>query len=319
MNDIMGILFTGRDTAIKVHRWISPFYSFNQAFKNRAGDIGFPVNTICEVYGNKGIGKSTFAYSMAGRLAKDLQTNIDLADIERHLDQDYMESVLRGSGYEGEVYVALGDSDALMLEDMTDKFAEDKYRVGILDSIGAVSPIAEEEGKLSDANMGRRAFLMSNFSRRVTKVCRRDLPSVIFATNHVHQNIGSRGSTSSGGVTVKYLCSTRIRLSIKETFDDGSYWLAGKVDNNTFGYSHRTFYVFNLAGYGLHPGLSALRDCVLLGLAKEGRTIKIGDKSFGFMKHIIENANDPELFQPFHQLLKEHQGVEVITQESEEE
>jgi len=66
------------------------------------------------------------------------------------------------------------------------------------------------------------------------------------------------------------------------------------------------FFLFNLAGWGIHPGLTAVYDCLLLGLAKKERVVKLGDQSFGYMKDLIDGADDLEMFAPFIKALKEY-------------
>jgi RecA/RadA recombinase len=300
------ITFTGK-IDVKITRVITGFHTLDHALINRKGEMGLPIKTICEVAGPKGVGKSTFVYSLAGIVAKELKSNIALGDVEEHFDPEYVSQVLEHIGFDEKVYNSQHEADNEILQDLAVKLSEKSYSVGILDSIGAVSPISEDEGNLEDANMGRRALLMGKFARRIIKVFRsKETPTILFATNHVHPNMGFAGTSTSGGKVLEYLTSTRIRLSNKEIYDDGSYWLGGKIDNNTFGFSKRVFYVFCLAGYGLHPGLTAVRDCVMLDIAKESKTVKLEDKSYGFFKNMIKKFDDPELFAPFIEALKNH-------------
>ena len=315
----MTVTFTGQER--KTLRVLTGFYTFDRAFKNKKGDIGLPIRGMSEISGYPGVGKSTLAYTLGGIIASQLNANIALSDLEDHLDPDFMGTVLSNAGFLGNVYNAKGALDHEKLEDMLKKLKAEDYAVGIIDSVGAISPVSEAEGGLEDASMGRRAKLVAIMARRAIKIGSiKDTPLIVFTTNHVHQVMGGRGTTTSGGVVKDYLSTTRMRISIKETFDDGSSLIGGKVDKNSFGFGKRTFFLFNLAGYGIHVGLTAMYDCIMLGIAKSDRTIKLGDTSFGYPKKIIEVAEDQEIFVPFINALKERseQNTVSITEEAEE-
>ena len=66
-----------------------------------------------------------------------------------------------------------------------------------------------------------------------------------------------------------------------------------------------TFLLFVLSGKGIHRGLTAVVDCLELGLAESQKVIKIGDTSFGYLKNITEEAQagNEDFFQPFIDLL----------------
>ena len=314
----MTVTFEGEEKI--TYRVITKFHTFDLAFKNRKGLIGFPVRGMCQISGYSGVGKSTLAYTLSGIVGSELKENITLADLEEHFDPIFMGTVLENAGFAGTVYNATGDLDHEKLEDMLAKLKEDNYAIGIVDSLGAISPVSEAEGGLEDSNMGRRAMLVAKLARRSIKIgSKKNKPLVLFATNHVHQIIGGRGTLTSGGVVKDYLSATHLRISVKETFDDGSTLIGGKVDKNSFGYGKRVFYLFNLAGFGIHPGLTAMYDCIMLKIAKLDRTVKMSDKNYGFVKKIIENAEDKDLFELFHAAL--NNGIEntVSTEEDEEE
>ena len=126
--------------------------------------------------------------------------------------------------------------------------------------------------------------------------------------NHVHANIGSFGTVTPGGVSKNYLSAVIMRVKRKEEFPDQSYVIEGTVRKNRFGYRNRKFYLFVLAEKGIHLGLTAMYDCFLLGLAERGKTIKIGDKKFGYLKGLVEKAHagENEIFEPFISLLADH-------------
>lgn len=315
----MTIQFIGEQR--KTYRIQTGFWSFDQAFKNRSGAVGFPVRGICEISGWAGVGKSTLATSLSGIIGKELGVGIALADLEDHFDEDLARKVLEGTGFTGDFFIAPGELDTEKLEAMLLKLRDGSYAIGIVDSIGAISPIAEVEGGLEESSMGRRAKVVAVLSRRAIHFSNYlKKPYIIFATNHVHAVMGGRGTVTSGGVVKDYLCTTRIRLKSKEIFDDGSTLLNGKVDKNSFGYSHRAFNLVNVVGWGFHPGLTAVFDCVDKKLATNSRVVKLGDKSYGYMKQLIASPDDFQLFEPFQQALKDNKvRVDEIVSKGKDE
>ena len=297
------------------------FWSLDRAFENYRHKVGFPVRGICELYGPTGVGKSTIAYCLSGRIAEALGSNISLADLEMY-DPEFLVDLLDNVGFSGKLHLVEGPTDEKLLDALIDDLRSNDYCIGILDSLGAISPIADVEGNTGDANMGRRAKIAAQLARRVTHAIRgKPIPSVLFITNHQLKNMGgkfSQGNTTSGGDVKKYLATTRLAVRILKTYDDGSTLITGKVEKNRFGFSKRSFYLFNLAGWGIHPGLTAVMDCVFSGLAEQERTVKLNGASFGYFSAIVEKASDTEMFQPFVEALRNFSG-EIKSPKSKEE
>lgn len=288
-------------------------HTFDMAFENQKGDVGFPLGTATEIYGATNCGKSTITYSLSGLLANRMKTNIALADFEG-FDPVFLESVLISSGFDDTLFYIQENHDEKTLDTLASKLSVQKWNVGvgILDSIGAISPIAEAEGDLGESNMGRRAFLMAQFSRKIIKVMREETCNkVLFMINHAYPKIGGRGMDTPGGEVKKYLASIRISVKRKyfkgkyEEYPDGSYVIEGTVVKNRWGYKDRTFNLVVLAGSGIHAGLTAVFDAVSLGLVNRDRVVKIGNQSFGYLKDIFQKAHegDAEFFSPFFDLL----------------
>lgn len=302
-----------------VQRIVTGLYSFDRAFINQRGDIGFPIGKGIEVYGVTNCGKSTITYGFAGMIASRLGKNIALADFEG-FDPDFLTTVLKMSGFDGKLYAIQEDDDEGALDTLITTLKKDDYAVGILDSIGAISPIAEAEGELGEANMGRRAFLIAQFTRKALHLMRSDEPKTIFMINHAYPKIGGRGKETPGVEVKKYLASMRIEVKRRflknkyEEFPDGSYIIEGTVVKNRWGHKDRDFHLFVLAGYGIHIGLTAMYDAFDLGLVERGRTIKIGSTSFGSLKDVIMKAHDGDerFFIPFVEALGEHQDDMMV-------
>lgn len=313
----MPIEIIGETTVI--HRTITGFYTFDIAFAGRKGEIGFPVKALLEVYGPSGIGKSTFTYWLASKIAMDLKGNITLADTET-MDTSYMKDLMENAGFDGKVKFAEGEKDADLIDNLVTILKSEDYVVGILDSLGAVSPVAEEESSSEAASMGARAKVAARMSRKAIFTFRKKKsPSIIIFTNHMLPVIGfGHGVVTSGGKVKEFLSGTQIKLSRKEETDEG-YVLFGKVTKNRFGYYKRNFLVYSLAGYGINHNLTAVKECIAFGLAEDKRGIRIGDKKFGYFSRMLDKLDDDEFFQPFHVALATSSNKSIQTKSTNDD
>ena len=291
-----------------IQRVVTGFHSLDTALSNK-NSLGIPL-TIYDISGYSGVGKSTMVLSLAGMIASNQQKNIAISPIEE-LDKSLMTSVLEMQGFDGEVHILLDENDEKTIDALLTDIALEETTVGILDSVGAISPIAElEADSIADMNMGRRAMLMAKLSRHILHIQRfRKSPLSFFMISHLHAVIGGRGSITSGGVVKNYLSKVRIRLSRKEDFEkDGSYILEGNVEKLSYGQGGRKFRVFCLSGRGLHAGLSAVVDCETLKLAtRTNGVVKMNETSYGRITKLIEEAHagNDKVFKPFITALKD--------------
>ncbi|RMD59755.1 hypothetical protein D6833_11000 [Candidatus Parcubacteria bacterium] len=303
-NDLIDRFFEFDNNKVAVVRKTTGWYSFDRAFANFQGDIGLPM-TFIEISGANHVGKSTLAYSLAGRL----NLGMVLCDFES-FDPSYAALILAKQGCQVKNRVLPVVDDEKALEQMVALLREEQYNLGVVDSVGAISPVSEREGHLGEARMGRRAQLMAQLSRRVAKLNVEMPGKAVIAINHRLRKLDAYGGMYTPGGDVKdYLYRVRMVLKRKEEFEDGSYIVEGQIIKNSFGYRKRNFWLFVLVGYGVHAGLTAMFDCFLFGKAERGRIVKMGDQKFGYLKNLIKAAKEGknEVFQPFIEALR-HDG-----------
>jgi hypothetical protein len=135
------------------------------------------------------------------------------------------------------------------------------------------------------------------------------------------------GTITPGGETKKYSASIRIQLTRmrrknkEDVFDDGSYVIKGTVLKNRWGLEDRSFYLFVLAGKGVHSGLTAMYDTIMLKLSTVDRNIvKLGDESMGHINEVIQQAHEENIlfFNPFFQALENVNNTEFEDEEEGE-
>lgn len=260
--EIDGIQFIGSIT--EVPRIITNLWSLDRAFVGYQGTLGVPVSPT-ELYGPTSSGKSSFAISLAAIVAAQLDKRIALADLEG-FDPYNVAAILKGAGYTGKFYSVGGKTAGDKLDGLLEMVMQDDFVAGILDSVAAISPVAELNSGSEEANMGRRAKTVSTHMRKMINFVR-DHPRLFIYTNHVLPNLGWVGTVTPGGQGLHYLNAVRISMKSKKLFEqDGSFVIEGKVDKNRWGFRNRKFTVFFLMGVGLHPGMSAVWDCFEQGI-----------------------------------------------------
>lgn len=316
----MTITFLG-DEFKSTQRVLTNCHSLDLALADKFCNIGWPLRSVVEIYGPKGVGKSTLAFSIMGMVAKQLGKNVTILDWEGQ-SKETIEGVLNGQDFFGNVHYMLNVGEETS-EDTLERFVttmwDDDHNIALMDSLAAFRPTAELEGKIGDANIGVHARESGQLTGKLVHVALRSTsPGTVMLTNHVHPKIGSmvQGQDTSGGVKKKYLA--HIRLDVNQAYignsavNFGESWLLrGRVDHNRYGYSKREFYVFMLGGEGIHVGLTALWDCVIAGYAtlsaksiRDSVTVSLDGKSYGKMRHIIDHRDDQGLFNDFVNVLK---------------
>lgn len=290
--------------------------------------LGMPVRTIYEIYGRPGVGKSSLAYYLAGKL--NPTSKIELCDLEG-LDRDYVVSSLGQAGFDGTLHFISGTGPKKkkprpheeMMQETVANLRNDDVSCAILDSIGAIVPIAEDSGDIGDANMGRRAKAVSQYVRGLTMVMQyMEAPKVAFIVNHVNAVIGGRGHSTPGGDALKHLAKVRIMLYSSDIIEDSdntpiAFIAEGKIEKLRFGAKGKKFKFVLIPGIGLSPDLTAMIDCIDLGLAERKTTVKIGDTSIGFISKLVDDASKGrhDKFLPFYDALdkykREHYGITI--------
>jgi RecA/RadA recombinase len=301
-------------------------FSFDLALAHKA-NLGLPERVIVELSGYQGIGKSTLAYFLAGKVTGE--GAISICDMEM-LDRDYIVRAVGASKFQGEIrLVDVVDEKSkpipheTMMMKMALELSKEEVGASILDSVSSIQPIAEASGDFGEAFMGKRAKLVAQVSRALSGVLKtKDRPSSAFVINHAYQVIGGRGHTTAGGVVLGALAGVRIHMWAKETFmssDDEDakplgFLVAGQVEKLRFGGKGRTFQFYIVPGYGVHPGVTAMMDCFTYGFAERGSRVKMDDKSYGYLKaDLLTYAAEGKTrkFTPFVDKL-EHYAQEII-------
>lgn len=295
-------------------------YSLDALLANHKGVVGMPASTITEMYGPPGIGKSTIAVWLAGRLSRITGgTLLPIVDLEVAYEHDYMVSNLERSGFEGVVrMVEMLDgkgkarSHEDVLEEAVGMLAEKSVSAVIVDSLGAVMPKAEADNPIGSANMGKRGFILAQTCRKIFYHLRStDDPKFVFFVNHQYDALGGigKGRITPGGNAKTYAASQRITLYNKERFDNGDSLVALRMDKLRMGGTRPDArgYVYVIPGFGISQEMTAVFDCVIAGHALRKSVITMTDGTkCGRLSALREAAlaGDFVPFKPFYQALE---------------
>ena len=174
---------------------------------------GLPRGRVIEIYGPESSGKTTLTLQVIAEMQK-LGGACAFIDAEHALDVQYaaklgvnLTDLLISQPDTGEQ--ALEITDALVRSGAVDLI--------VIDSVAALVPKAEIEGKMGDSLPGLQARLMSQALRKLTASIKRTNCMVIFI-NQIRMKIGvmfGNPETTTGGNALKFYAS--VRLDIRRT------------------------------------------------------------------------------------------------------
>lgn len=278
----------------------TPFWSFNLA-----SGRGLPAHAIIEIAGQAYNGKTTFTNALAGCV--DPKGIIASMDIETVDNQYTLDSITYATNWAGKLWPVPDVENGVPLfhGQMLDKLSEEfrlnaDMKAAIIDSIGNLAPQAEMNSETEAASMGRRANMVKHFLIQMESHLRHKV-SVLFCINHLHPNLGSQGSITSGGQAMQYKPALKIRLWASKKED--KYWLVkGDITKRKYvpqNWPYPPEFEFVLIpGKGVHRGLTALNDAIKLGL-------DVPKKDIG---RLTDKAPNDEVFWPYVEALKKKYG-----------
>ncbi len=171
---------------------------------------GLPRGRVIEIYGPESSGKTTLTLQVIAEMQK-MGGTAAFIDAEHALDPQYAQKL--GVKVE-DLLISQPDNGEQALE-ITDMLVRSgSVDVVVVDSVAALTPKAEIEGEMGDAQMGLHARLMSQALRKLTANINRSNTMVIFI-NQIRMKIGvmfGNPETTTGGNALKFYASVRLDI-----------------------------------------------------------------------------------------------------------
>ncbi|GHT64160.1 hypothetical protein FACS1894110_03280 [Spirochaetia bacterium] len=180
---------------------------------------GYPRGRIIEIYGPESSGKTTLALHAIAE-AQKLGGIAAFVDAEHALDPVYAKNLGVNTD---ELWLSQPDSGEQALEITENLVRSGAVDVIVVDSVAALTPQAEIDGDMGDAQMGLQARLMSQAMRKLTAIIGKSRTILIFI-NQIRMKIGvmfGNPETTTGGNALKFYASVRLEVRKTETIEGG--------------------------------------------------------------------------------------------------
>ncbi|MFT7582050.1 MAG: recombination protein RecA [Myxococcota bacterium] len=172
------------------------------------GTGGLPRGRIVEVYGPESSGKTTLSLHAVAEIQKTGAV-CSFIDAEHAFDATYAAALGVDVGALLVSQPSCGE-DGLDLAEMMARSGE--VGLVVIDSVAALTPRAEIEAEMGDAQVGLQARLMGKALRKLTAVASETGTTILFI-NQLRQKIGvmfGSNETTTGGNALKYYASVRL-------------------------------------------------------------------------------------------------------------
>ena len=187
---------------------------------DRALGGGWPKGRIVEIYGPESSGKTTLTLHAAAEFQKAGGV-VAFVDAEHALDPTYAQKVGVNTD---ELLLSQPDSGEQALEITEALVRSGAVDLIVIDSVAALTPRAEIEGNMGDAQMGLHARLMSQALRKLTAIASKTGTTIIFI-NQIRMKIGivfGNPETTTGGNALKFYASLRVEVRKGKKVESGT-------------------------------------------------------------------------------------------------
>jgi recombination protein RecA len=246
---------------------------------------GYPRGRIIEIYGPESSGKTTLALHAIAE-AQKLKGIAAFVDAEHALDPVYAKNL--GVNID-DLWISQPDTGEQALEITEGLVRSGAVDVIVVDSVAALTPQAEIDGDMGDAQMGLQARLMSQAMRKLTAIIGKSRTLLIFI-NQTRMKIGvvyGNPETTTGGNALKFYASLRLEVRKIETIEEKGEAAVGnrvrvKVVKNKVAPPFRKAELEIIFGKGVSAMTSILDAAIKYNLIdKKGAWYSYGEDKIG--------------------------------------
>lgn len=198
---------------------------------------GYPCGRIVEVFGPESSGKTTLTLHAIAQ-AQARGGVAAFVDAEHALDLKYAQAL----GVKAERLLItqpdFGEQAMQIVDHLLDENNMQRGDIIVVDSVAALTPKAEIDGEIGDANIGLHARLMSQSLRMLASRIAKS-GALLYFTNQTRDRIGPfPGKVTTGGNALKFYASVRIdicrigSINASGADDDSKHRVANRVKIN---------------------------------------------------------------------------------------
>lgn len=262
---------------------------------------GYPKGRIIEIYGPESSGKTTLALHAIAEVQKN-GGQAAFIDAEHALDPSYAEKI--GVQIDN-LLISQPDNGEQALEICETLVRSNAVDLIVVDSVAALTPKAEIDGDMGDAQMGLHARLMSQAMRKLTAIISKSKATVIFI-NQIRMKLGvmfGNPETTTGGNALKFYASVRVDIRRIGQIKNGEDIIGNrtkiKVVKNKIAAPFRTAEFDIMYNEGISKTGDVLDLAVQYGvLDKAGAFLKYNGETIGQGREAVKRLfkENPELF-----------------------
>ena len=262
---------------------------------------GYPKGRIIEIYGPESSGKTTLALHAIAEVQKT-GGQAAFIDAEHALDPSYAEKI--GVQIDN-LLISQPDNGEQALEICETLVRSNAVDLIVVDSVAALTPKAEIDGDMGDAQMGLQARLMSQAMRKLTAIISKSKATVIFI-NQIRMKLDvmfGNPETTTGGNALKFYASVRVDIRRIGQIKNGEDIIGNrtkiKVVKNKIAAPFRTAEFDIMYNEGISKVGDVLDLAVQYGvLDKAGAFLKYNGETIGQGREAVKRVfkENPELF-----------------------